>query len=89
MDGSEKIKNLEDKGYSPVYIWDAEPNEEDPDHSHNFDTCLVVLDGEIEIKFGSESNILKSGDEINIPRGKIHYGKAGKNGCKYIVAEKH
>jgi quercetin dioxygenase-like cupin family protein len=85
----EKIKGLKRQGYGPVYVWDAEPNEEDPDHTHPFDTCLVVLVGEIEIGMDGKSIILKSGNAIDIPREKIHYGKVGAQGCKYIVAEKH
>ena len=90
MENSEqKIEELKSKGYNPVYIWDAEPNEEDPDHTHPFDTHLVVLEGEIEIRVDGESLILKPGDKLDIPRKKIHCGKAGVSGCKYIIAEGH
>ena len=85
----EKVEELKRLGYDNVFVWDAEAGEEDPDHSHPYDTRLVILDGEIEIKMDGESRILKSGEEIDIPREKVHYGKAGPNGCKYIVAEKH
>ncbi len=85
----EKIEALRQKGYEPVYAWEAEPNEEDPDHAHAFDTHLLVREGEIEIRMDERSVVLKSGDEIDIPRDKVHYGKAGTRGCKYIVAEKH
>ncbi len=85
----QKIEELKQKGYNPVYIWDAKPNEEDPDHKHQFDMYLLVLEGEIEIKLDNKSIILKSSDDINIPREKVHYGKAGINGCKYIVSERH
>lgn len=84
-----KVDKLKLKGYNPVYIWNAESNEEDLDHSHTFDTLLTVLVGEIEIRIDGISSVLKSGDEMIIPRGEIHYGKAGENGCKYIVAERH
>jgi quercetin dioxygenase-like cupin family protein len=83
----EKVEELKRIGYDNVYVWDAEPGEEDPDHSHPFDVHLVILEREIEIGMDGTSRILKSGDEIDIPRGKTHSGKAGPNGCKYIVAE--
>jgi len=84
-----KIEKLKTEGYELVYVWDAEPNEEDPDHEHPFDTHLIVLNGEIEIRMDGNTKILKTDDELDIPRQRIHYGKAGQNGCKYIVAEKH
>jgi len=85
----QKIDELKKKGYDPVYVWNAEPNEEDLDHTHTFDTRLAVLEGEIEIRMDGKSVILKPGNEIDIPREKVHYGEAGAIGCKYIVAEKH
>jgi quercetin dioxygenase-like cupin family protein len=85
----QKIEELKQRGYNPVYIWDAEPNEEDPDHTHSFDTHLLILEGEIEIRMDGKSMIMKSESEIDIPKEKVHYGKAGQNGCKYIVAELH
>ncbi|OGZ45437.1 MAG: hypothetical protein A3C84_00185 [Candidatus Ryanbacteria bacterium RIFCSPHIGHO2_02_FULL_48_12] len=85
----QKIEELKQKGYDPVYVWDAEPNEEDPDHTHPFDTHLIILGGEIEIRMENKSIILQSGNVIDILREKVHYGKAGIQGCRYIVAEKH
>lgn len=85
----ERIAELKQKAYDPVYIWDAKPHEEDADHSHMFDTHLIVLDGQLEIRIDNKITILKSSDQINIPRETIHYSKAGKEGCKYIVGEKH
>lgn len=67
----QKIEELRHKGYDPVYVWDAEPNEEDPDHSHPFDTHLQVLSGEIEIKMDSNSKILMMDDQLDIPRKKF------------------
>lgn len=85
----QKIEELKQKWYDPVYIWDEGPNEEDPDHTHPFDTHLLILNGEIEVRMNGKSTILRSGDEIEIPRDQVHYGKAGTSGCRYIVAEKH
>ena len=90
MENSEqKIEELKQKEYFPVWVYNSTPDEEDPSHEHDYDTHLLIIEGEIEIKMDGKTIILKSSDEVDIPRGKIHYGKAGKNGCKYIVAEKH
>ena len=85
----QKIQELKQKGYDPIYIWDANPNEEDLEHTHLFDTRILILEGELEIRLDGKSIIMKTGDSMDIPREKIHYGKAGITGCKYIVAEKH
>jgi quercetin dioxygenase-like cupin family protein len=85
----EKIEALRRKGFDPVYAWDAEPGEEDPDHTHPFDTRLEMLSGEMLVRLEGKDELLKAGDEAFIPREKIHYAKAGAQGCRYIVAERH
>jgi len=83
------MERLQQAGHDPVYLWDAPPNEEDPDHAHDFDTHLEVVAGEIEITVGAEKVTLEVGDQADILRGVIHSGKAGLEGCKYVVAERH
>lgn len=87
------IKNLEAEGYDSVYIWSAEPNEEDPEHTHAFDTKLHILSGEIRLKVLKAGRIddfkLKQGSAVEIMRGQKHSAVVGQGGCKYIVAEKH
>jgi quercetin dioxygenase-like cupin family protein len=89
----ELIKQFEAEGYNPVYVWSAEPNEEDPDHDHDFDTKLHVLSGSIQIKILDGSRIgeydLVAGTSFEIPRKQKHSGLAGTEGCRYVVAEKH
>ncbi len=89
MTEKELVAELRNSNWDKVYIWDAEPHEADPSHTHPFDTKLVILTGEIEIEMDSVKKILQAGDDINIPRGKVHAGLVGEKGCRYIVAEKH
>ena len=90
----QRIEELKQQGYAKVYVWHASPFEEDHEHTHPFDVHLEVVSGEIEIGIsGAESagakNLLRAGDQFNIPRETKHTGKAGAQGCEYIVAEKH
>lgn len=86
-------KDLQQQGYDPVYTWDAEPNEDDPEHEHEFDTKLHVLSGSIRVKVLNGDRIedykLVAGSKLEIVRNKRHSAVAGPEGCKYIVAEKH
>lgn len=86
---NQKIEELKQRGYSPVWVYDSAPNEEDPGHAHPYDTHLIVIKGEIEIKMDGKVEVLKVGDEADILRGKVHSAKSAANGCKYIVAEKY
>ena len=93
MNEQEIIEKLQSEGYDKVYIHNAEPGEIDDEHSHDFDTKLVILKGEIQIKSTTGnffSNMsYKTGSDTIIPRGKPHAAKVGPEGCRYVVAEKH
>ncbi len=89
MNKQDYINHLKAEGYDPVFVWDAEPNEDDPDHAHDFMSKLVILTGSITIGIAGAETTLTEGQSIIIPRGIIHSGLVGVEGCKYIVGEKH
>lgn len=93
MTEEEIIKKLETEGYDKVWVYDAEPDEVDEEHDHDFDTKLHILSGEIRIKKLSGGAImdflLKKGDEIEIPRKQLHSANVGTDGSRYIVAQRH
>ncbi len=89
----EVISELQSQGYDKVYVWNAEPDEIDDEHSHDFDTKLYILDGQIRLKVLIDDVItdlkLNSENELLVTRGQIHSAVAGSEGCRYVVAEKH
>lgn len=93
MTESEIIEKLTKAGYTKVWVYDAVPHEIDEEHSHDFDTKLHILSGEIRIKklSGGEVNeyVVGKDEEIEIPRNQIHSAVVGAEGCRYIVAERH
>jgi 8-oxo-dGTP diphosphatase len=90
----EKLKeDLLSQKYDKVYVWNAEPGEMDEEHSHPFDTKLVIISGKIRIK-ELEGDVItdylfKEGDSVEISKGQLHSAEVGAEGCKYVVAEKH
>jgi len=48
------------------------PDKEDTGHEHPFDQCGVVLDGQIEMFIGKESNTLNPNESYFIPAGVSH-----------------
>jgi quercetin dioxygenase-like cupin family protein len=89
MTEQEYIEKLKEEGYNKVYVWDAVPNEEDLEHSHPYNTKLVVLAGDIAITVNNQTLKLKVPDTIQIPKDILHSAIAGPEGCKYIVAEQN
>jgi len=91
MDDVQKKRTgeLRADGYNPIEVYEAEPNEEDLDHSHTFDTYIVMLSGEMLLRMDGKEKVLRANEEIFIPKGTTHYSKVMKNGCKFIIAERH
>ena len=47
---------------------------EPPPHTHTYeDEELLVLEGELEYRYGTEHGLLKIGEGINMPKGLEHY----------------
>ena len=89
MSLEETKQRLQEEGYGPIEIFDAEPHEEDSDHSHDFDTYILMLAGEMFVRLDGKEKTLQEGDSIFIPKGAIHYSKVGSEGCKMLHAERH
>jgi S-adenosylmethionine hydrolase len=92
MSEQKMIEQLESEGFDKIWVYDAEPNEVEEEHQHDYDTKLAILKGEIQIiseMGGVITNIKYSkGQTVEIPRDKLHSAKVGHEGCQYIVAEK-
>lgn len=93
MNELNEIEKLKSEGYNKVWVYEAEPGEVDDEHSHGYDTKLVILKGGINITSEINGVIVNmqynTGDEIFIPRNKPHSAKVEPEGCRYIVAEKY
>lgn len=92
-----KYKNLSEKdlseilmkeGFKRVYVWEDYPGSYYPDHSHDFYSAHIVLEGEIKIKTSDGEFVFRRGDRFDVEKGEIHSAKIGPEGCRYIVGEK-
>jgi hypothetical protein len=93
MDEQKAVKKLKSEGYGNVWIYEAGSSEIDEEHSHDYETRLVILSGAINITSvigDAVTNMqYKAGSEVVIPRNKLHSAKASAEGCRYIIAERH
>jgi len=60
------------------------PNKEGTVHSHPFDQCGVVVEGEIEISIGNEKKLLKPMETYFIPAGTKHNWKTVASSAKIL-----
>ena len=56
-------------------VMEIAPNKEGMAHTHPFDQCGYVVEGEIEISMGDEKRLLKPEEAYFIPAGMTHNWK--------------
>ncbi len=93
MTEQEIIKKLQSEGYDNAQVYHSDPGEISEEHSHDYDTKIYILSGEIRVKILEAKVItdylLKAGDEKEIFANQPYSAKVGSEGCHYVVAEKH
>jgi mannose-6-phosphate isomerase-like protein (cupin superfamily) len=85
---SEMKKQLLAEGFAHTYVWQDGPHASYSDHTHAGLTAHIILDGELTLTMGGESQTFRVGDRCDVPAGAVHSAKMGLNGCRYLVGEK-
>ena len=80
-------RRLEDEGFH-VWSWTDSAGAGYEPHTHDQDESLWVVAG--EITFGAEGReiLLRAGDRLMLPAGKVHTAHAGADGATYLVGER-
>jgi quercetin dioxygenase-like cupin family protein len=60
------------------------PEKEDSGHTHPYDQCGMVLEGQIEMFIGDYRRVLKSNEAYFIPSGKPHGWKTFEKAAKLL-----
>ena len=84
MDRSEFEAELKREGYE-VKEAGLEPMEAKPQHTHDFDAKILVLDGEITILTGEQSTTYRKGDIYSLAAGTMHTEVVGPRSVKYLA----
>jgi quercetin dioxygenase-like cupin family protein len=79
---------LKKESFKRIYAWEDYPGSYYPDHTHEFYSAHVVLDGKIKIRTNDGEFEFVEGDRFDVEKGEKHSAKVGPNGCIYIVGEK-
>lgn len=61
-----------------------EPGMHSPDHSHDYEHQMFILEGDAVCKGVNQETSVKVGDALLIPPGEHHCIHAGKNGVRLI-----
>lgn len=67
-----------------IAVMEIAPNKEGAAHSHPFDQCGIVIEGEIEMSFGEEQKLLRPMETYFIPAGVKHNWKTMSLAAKIL-----
>ena len=88
MDRASFEARLREQGYENIGQREMAPNTVNPDHSHDFDAQVLVLDGEITIVRGGKAQTFHAGDSCEVPAGTIHAEQVGPQGVRYLAGRR-
>jgi quercetin dioxygenase-like cupin family protein len=88
MNRAEFEKHAKAEGYTELFDREREPTETSPEHSHEFDALLFVLDGEITIACNGKPQTFRAGDTCSVPAGTPHTEQFGSGtaGAHFLAA---
>ncbi len=70
---------------SQIAFWECHSDRESIKHVHSFDEYTICVSGEYTACFDDKEIVLKSGDELFVPKGTVQWGRC-KAGTRTISA---
>jgi len=80
---------LQAEGYGEMVDRQMEANHFNPDHVHDFDACVFVVDGEITITRHGKPETFRAGDMCTMAAGTLHSEQCGTAGVHYLAGRRH
>jgi quercetin dioxygenase-like cupin family protein len=65
-------------------VMEISPGKEGAAHSHPFDQCGLIVEGEIEMSIGEEKRLLKPMETYFIPAGISHNWKTAESSARIL-----
>ena len=89
MDRAEFETELRAQGYGEIVDRRMEANAVNPEHAHEFDARVFVLEGEITITCEGEGRTYRIGDTCAIAAGRRHAEHCGPEGVRYLAGRRY
>ena len=89
MNRAEFERELEAQGYREVVDRRMQAGEFNPEHAHEFDARLLILEGEMTIMCDGEERTYRSGDTFAMTAGRRHTERSGPQGVRYLAGRRY
>jgi quercetin dioxygenase-like cupin family protein len=80
---------LRARGYGEVIDRRMEANALNPEHAHEFDARLLVLEGAMTIASEGKERIYRAGDTFEMSAGCRHSEQCGAEGARYLAGRRY
>ena len=80
---------LREQGYGEVVDRRMEADAVNPEHAHEFDARVLVLEGEMTIVCDGEERTYRAGDTCALTAGRRHTERCGPEGVRYLAGRRY
>jgi quercetin dioxygenase-like cupin family protein len=80
---------LREQGYGEIVDRRMEANMLNPEHAHEFDARLLVLEGAMTITAAGTERIYGAGDTFSMSAGCRHSECSGPQGARYLAGRRY
>lgn len=80
---------LSEQGYADIVDRRMEANALNPEHAHEFDARLLVLDGAMTITAEGTEHTYRAGDTFSMSAGRRHSERSGPDGARYLAGRRY
>jgi quercetin dioxygenase-like cupin family protein len=66
-----------------------EANHFNPEHAHEFDACVLVVEGAMTIDRSGKPQTFRTGDMCTMAAGTLHSELCGSAGARYLAGRRY
>jgi quercetin dioxygenase-like cupin family protein len=88
MNQAEFEKKCASEGYAEIVDRTMEPNKFNGEHAHEFDACVMVVEGEMTIARNGKPETFHVGDVCTLAAGTLHTEQCGPAGARYLAGRR-
>jgi quercetin dioxygenase-like cupin family protein len=89
MDQTTFEDELRAQGYAEVVDRRVAANAVNPEHAHEFDARLLILEGAMTIASEGQERTYRAGDTFSMAAGCRHAERAGPEGARYLAGRRY
>lgn len=89
MNRTEFETDCRGQGYHEIVDRRMDANTTNPEHSHEFDARLLVLEGELTITREGRAQLYSAGDTFAMTAGCRHTERSGPEGARYLAGRRY